>query len=429
MMSVDRQQASRGMLDRVFALSQRKTTPRTEVIAGATTFVTAAYLAVVVPSILSSGGIDAAAVTTATILVFVGGTLFMAFYAGLPFVVGPGLGSAALIATTLSLGEHVPWQTGMAIAFWSGLLFLILTLLGLRQLVIRLVPAPIKIALSASLGLFIVTLGFRNAGLVVANIRTNAYALGDFSAPGAIVALIGLAVAIALRIHKITGGIILAIIASTVAGIPLGVTRLPPHLMGWPHPLSPVLLKLDLLSALKPAFVPYLFAFFAAEFFSTMGTTLAVAGEAGLLDNHGNFPGMNGPFVVDSCAATVGPLIGVPSATALIESAAGVEAGGRTGLTAAVTAMLFLLMLLFSPLMLMIPKEATSSALILVGLSMFSNLRKTDLAEFAQAVPPLLTVLITLYSNNFGTGIAAGILIYVLMQVFAGKGREVPVGL
>jgi AGZA family xanthine/uracil permease-like MFS transporter len=207
------------------------------------------------------------------------------------------------------------------------------------------------------------------------------------------------------------------------------VTKLPASLLSLPHDIAPVTLQLDFLGALSPVFIPYLFAFFAAEFFSTMGTTLAVGGKAGLLDEHGNMPDINRPFVVDSIAATIGPLFGVPALTALIESAAGVEAGGRTGLTAVAAALLFLLALLFVPVALMIPAQATAPALILIGLSMFSGLKKVDLEDFTDGLPAILMVLLTVLSNSFGTGIAGGLLAYVLIKLLAGKGREVSLGM
>jgi len=413
------------VLERVFQMKERGTTVRTEFIAGLTTFVTAAYLTVVIPSTMATAGVDVAAETTTTILIFVLATLGMAFYARLPFVVGPGLGAPAIIAGTLALSEGVRWQTGLAVAFWGGVLFLALTVLGLREVVIRVVPVEIKVALSASLGIFIVTLGFRNAGLVVANARTNAFALGDFAAPGAVVALVGLAVVVGLHIRKVPGAILLGMVVATLVGIPLGLTKVPPRFFAWPGSIAAVTWQLDFVAALRPTLFPFLFAFFASEFFSTMGTTLAVAGEANLLDEHGNMPGINGPFVVDSTAATIGPLLGVPGATALIESAAGVEAGGRTGLTSVFTAGCFALLLFLAPVILMVPRQATSPALILVGLSMFSNLRKIDLHDFAVALPALMAVFMTLFANNFGMGIAAGILTYVVTQVLAGKWRQV----
>jgi AGZA family xanthine/uracil permease-like MFS transporter len=416
-------------LDRYFRIAERGSTVAIEIVGGATTFVTAAYLTIVIPGILAGAGIDRAAATTAVTLMFVIGTLGMAFYAKLPIVVGPGIGGSALVATTLALTEGVPWQTAMGIAFWAGLTFLLLTLLGIRSIVVGIVPASVKMSLSAAIGLFIAMLGFRNAGLVVANSTINALTLGNVRAPGAIVALVGLAVALGFQRRRVPGGLLLAVATATLIGIPLGITKVPANLMSLPHSLAPVMLRLDFWGALKPAYFPYLFAFFAAEFFSTMGTTLAVGAEAGWLDEKGNMPGINGPFVVDSSAATVGTLVGVPALTALIESAAGVEAGARTGLASVVTATMFLLALLFGPLILMVPKEATAPALILVGLTMFTNLQKVDLRDFATGLPAILTVLVTLIANNFGTGIAAGIVSYVFLQVLSGKAREVPVGL
>src|ERR1700719_656251 len=252
---------SRALLERIFGLQHHGTTVRIEAFAGATTFMAAAYLVVVIPGILASGGVDLAAVTTATIVSFALGTLAMAFYANLPFVVGPGLGGAAIVATTLAVTEGVPWQTGMAIAFWSGVLFLLLTLLGMREVVAQLIPVPIKLGLSAALGGFVAMLGFRNAGMVVANQRVNALVLGDFSSHGAILTLIGLALAIALRHRKIPGAILLAIILATLIGLPLGVTKLPGSFFGLPHGLGAVTFKLHLLAAMKPDLFPYLFAF------------------------------------------------------------------------------------------------------------------------------------------------------------------------
>lgn len=416
-------------LERRFNLRARGTSPRVEILAGITSFLASAYLLIVIPGLLAAGGMDRGAATTATIIVFVLATLLMALYANLPFVVGPGLGGSAIVGVTLAASEHVPWQIGIGIAFWSGVLFLLLTVFKLRQVVTRTIPLQLKLGLTASIGLFITMLGFRNAGLVVANAKTNAFALGNFTTPGACVALLGFAVAIALHARKVPGAILWAIIIATLVGIPLGVTKLPTDYLALPHSIAPVFLQLNVVDSLSLAFLPYLFAFFAAEFFSTMGTTLAVGAKANLLDEHGNMEQIGKPFMVDSIAATVGALFGIPALTALIESAAGVEAGGRTGLTALVAAGMFLLMLLLTPFALMIPKEATAPALLLIGLSMFATLRKVDTEDFSEYLPVLLMVLLTLISNSFGTGIAGGLLCYVLVKVLAGRVREVPVGL
>ncbi|HIF6299108.1 TPA: NCS2 family permease [Klebsiella michiganensis] len=389
-------------LERRFALYSRGSTLRTECLAGITGFLAAAYLLVVIPGLLAVGGMDKGAATTGTILVFVGGTLLMAFYANLPFIVGPGIGGSVLVGVTLAGSEGIGWQVGLGIACWSGILFFLLTRFGLREVVTRSVPQSIKLGLTASIGLFVAVLGFRNAGLFLA---------------------------IALQARKIPGSILWAILFATLVGIPMGVTRLPGSFIDMPHSLTPVLGQIDMLGALNIAFLPFLFVFFASEFFSTMGTTLAVGGEAGLLDEEGNMPHINRPFMVDSIAAAVGPWLGIPAATALIESSAAAEAGGKTGLTALSAAVMFLLMLLFTPVALMIPKEATAPALILIGLNMFSGLRKVDLANFTDGLPVLMMVMITLIANSFGTGIAGGLLFYVVIKTIAGKWREIPIGL
>lgn len=420
--------ADESWIQRRFHLHQRQTKIKTECLAGITGFLAAAYLLVVIPGLLAVSGMDKGAATTGVILVFVLGSLLMAFYANLPFMVGPGIGGSVLVGITLA-GDGITWPIALGIACWSGILFFVMTVFGLREVVTRSVPQSIKLGLTASIGIFVALLGFRNAGLVMANAKTHALALGDFTAPGALIALIGLLVAVGLQARKVPGAILWAILLATLAGIPFGVTHLPGQWISLPHSVAPLLGKVDLIGAINIAFLPFLFIFFASEFFSTMGTTLAVGGEAGLLDEHGNMKHINRPFMVDSIAAALGPIVGIPAATALIESSAAAEAGGKTGLTALAAAIMFMLMLLFTPIALMIPKEATAPALILIGLNMFSNLRKVDLANFTDALPVLMMVMTTLISNSFGTGIAGGLLFYVIIKVVAGKAREVPVGL
>ncbi|MCC3702194.1 NCS2 family permease [Rouxiella badensis] len=421
-------QAEGSWLQRRFKLNHRQTTVKTECLAGVTGFLAAAYLLVVIPGLLSVGGIDKGAALTGTIIILVVGSLLMAFYANLPFMVGPGIGGSVLVGITLA-GDGISWPIGLGIACWSGILFFVLTVLGLREVVTRSVPQSIKLGLTASIGIFVALLGFRNAGLVIANAKTHALGLGDFTAPGALIALLGLMVAIGLQARRVPGALLWAILLATLAGIPFGITHLPGEWIALPHSVGPLLGKIDLFGALNIAFLPFLFIFFASEFFSTMGTTLAVGGEAGLLDEQGNMNNINRPFVVDSIAAALGPIFGIPAATALIESAAAAEAGGKTGLTALAAALMFLLTLLLTPVALMIPKEATAPALILIGLNMFSGLRKVDLANFTEGLPVLMMVMATLISNSFGTGIAAGLLFYVAIKVVAGKAREVPIGL
>jgi adenine/guanine/hypoxanthine permease len=416
-------------LDRYFGLSARQTTLGKETLAGLTSFLAAAYLVIVIPSLLTSGGMDHGAATTATIVVIVAGSLLMGAFANLPFIVGPGIGGSVILGVTLAQIEHMPWQTGVAIAMLSGVLFLVLTLTGARELVVRMIPQQIKLGLGASIGLFIAMLGCRNAGMVSVNAKANALALGDFAQPGVVVALIGLAVAVGLQARKVPGALLAGIAVAAIAGIPLGVTHLPSTLVDLPFSVSPTAFKIDLTGAMTLAALPYLFAFFAGEFFSTLGTTLAIGAKAGLTDENGNLPGIERPFLVDSLAATLGPLIGIPAGTALVESAAGVEAGGRTGLTAIAAAAFFLLTLFVTPLAMAIPKQATAPALILIGISMLGTIRQARGDNVADLLPAMAMILITLISNSFGTGIAAGLLCHVVVQILAGKAREIPLGL
>lgn len=414
---------------RYFKMEERQTTLKREILAGATGFLAAAYLLIVIPSLLSIGGIDKGAATTGTIIVFVFGCLLMGIYGNFPFMVGPGIGGSVLVGVTLASDGGVPWQVALGIACWSGVLFFVLTVLGLREVVTKAVPHSIKLGLTASIGIFVALLGFRNGGLVLANAKSNALQLGNFYSPEAIVALVGFLLAIALQARKVSGALLIAILVGTIVGIPLGVTHLPTSFFQLPHSVGPVLGQVDLWGAINLAFLPYLFIFFASEFFSTMGTTLAIGAEAGLLDEKGNMENISRPFVVDSIAATIGPWLGIPASTALIESSASAEAGGRTGLTAIAAAVFFLLTLLMTPLALMIPKAATAPALIIIGLTMFNGLRKIDFSEFTDMLPVLLMVLITLIANSFGTGIAAGLLFYVIVKLVAGKWREIPLSL
>lgn len=417
-----------GGLERRFALAARGTTARTEVVAGITTFLAAAYLLVVIPTLLAGAGMDRGAATTATILLFAGFTAFMGLYANLPFVVGPGIGPSVLVMT-MATAEGIPWPEGLGIAFVAGLAFLALTLAGGRAIVTKLIPAQIKYGLAAAIGIFIALFGFRNAGMVAVNAKTNALALGDFTRPGALVALIGLGAAIFLRGRKVPGAILLAILAATAAGIPLHVTRWPAAPLSMPHGLGPVAFHLSLSGIFTAAAIPYFFAIFAAEFFSTLGTALAVGGKAGLLDKEGNLPNLDRPFRVDSLGGMVGPLAGVPGMTALVESAAGAEAGGRTGLTSLATAGAFLLTLFCVPVALATPKEATAPALILIGFSLFGNVRHIDFSDFSEYLPVLAMVMLTLIANSYGTGIAGGLLAYVAVKALCGRFRDLSWGL
>lgn len=418
-----------GTLERFFRLKAAGTTVRTELLAGLTTFATMAYVLAVVPGLLEAGGVPRGPVTVAVIVVSGVATIAMGLYANRPFGLAPGLGSVALIGLTLAAVEGIPWQTSMAMVFVSGLAFVVLTLLGLREAVVRLMPKEVKLAISAGIGLFICYVGFRSAGLVQASEESNALVVGSLTEPGSVLALIGLAVAAAFLIRRIRGGLFLAIASTTVIGIPMGVTVLPDSVATLPVGIGEVAFELDFVGAMSLSLFPFFFAFFISDFFSTLGTVLAVGAKGKMLDAEGNLPDIQKPFLVDGASTMAGALMAVPVMTTYVESASGVEEGGRTGLTAVTTGVLFLAMLFLTPLALMIPEAATAPVLILVGLTMLMPLAELDTSDTAAILPSFMTIVVMIFTFNIGTGIAAGLVAYVIAKVLAGQVRTIPKGL
>ncbi|MEV3931408.1 MULTISPECIES: NCS2 family permease [unclassified Streptomyces] len=414
-------------VDRFFRLSERGTSVRTEMLAGVSMFLASAYVVVVVPGMLAGAGVPHAAATTGVIVTVVLATLFMGLYANLPFVLAPGLGGVALVAVTLIGQEKVPYPVAMGMVFWSGVAFLALTLLGIRQLVTRIIPDCVRLAIGPAIGLYIAMLGFRSAGLI--GVGKKGLELGDLGSAAALLALAGLVLIAALSSRKVPGTLLIAIAVLTVAAIPLGVAEVPDSFFEAPGSMGPVAFDIDLWGALEPHYLPYLFALFAAEFFSTTGVVMAVGERIGLTDDQGQMKDINKPFLVDSVSVIGGSAMGGPSVTTYLESAAGSDSGGRTGLTSVVTGGLFALLLLFTPVATMIPEAATAPVLMFIGLSMLAGLRKVDMSDVTDALPAALTVACTLFWGNFGTGIAAGLTSYVLIKAAAGRFRDIHVGM
>jgi len=416
-------------LERAFRLEERGSTVRTELVAGVTTFATMAYVLAVVPGLLESGGMPREPVTVAVALMSALTTLAMGLFTNRPLALAPGLGSVAFIALTLAVAEDIPWQTSMGMVFISGIGFVLVTLLRLREAIARLLPRAIKLAIGAGVGLFICFVGFRNAGLVQASEQSNALVIGNLGERTTLLALIGLAIAFLLYIRKLRGGLLLAILATTAIGIPLGVTTVPSSPVDLPSGIGEVAFQLDIASALSLSLFPFIFALFVSDFFATLGTLLAVGAKGKMLDKDGNLPQINRPFLVDSSSTVAGALVGTPVMTTYVESASGVEAGGRTGLTSITTGLLFLATLLFTPIALMIPAQATAPVLILVGLMMLQPLRDIEFDNIPEALPAFMTIVVTIFTFNFGTGIAAGIVTDVVAKLFAGQYRDIPKGL
>ena len=410
-------------LEKQFQLSAYKTTVKTELLAGVTTFVTMAYVLATVPNLLGNAGMEKHGVMTAMVLLIIGTTCAMALYTNRPFALAPGLGSVGIVASMIS-NEGVSQPIAAGVIFWSGVLFMVISFLGLREAVVRVIPVSLKQAVSAGIGLFIALLGAKSCGLIVASEAKNCLTFGSLSSPKVCVCLIGFVILLVLKIRKVPGDMIIAIVLTTLVGIPFGVTSMPEQLFSMPATLGERFLNIDFAGALNFAYIPFLIALFIPDFFSTFGTVLGVGANAGYLDENGNLPGIDKCFQVDAVATSVGALFGIPSMTTYLESSAGVEAGGKTGLTAVFTSICFALALFAAPLALIIPSAATSPVLIFIGVNMLGGMRKINYEDFTECFPAFLCITFTIFANNIANGICTAIPVYVILKLTTGKGKE-----
>lgn len=411
-------------LEKVFRLSYYNTNIKTEMIAGLTTFVTMAYVLATVPNMLGNAGLNKGAVMTAVIFLIVVTTCAMAFYTNRPFALAPGLGSTGIVVSMIT-NEGIAPEVAAGVIFLSGILFIAISFLGLREAVVKVIPVSLKQAVSAGIGLFIAFFGAKSCGLIVASEKKNCLMFGNLNSPEVILCLIGFCLMLVVKMKNIPGGIVLAILITTVAGIPLGVTQLPDKIIAMPGKMDDLFLNIDIKGALSTAYIPFLIALFIPDFFSTFGTVLGVGAKAGYLDKKGNLPGIERCFQVDAIATSLGALFGIPSMTTYLESSAGVEAGGKTGLTVVFTGVCFLLMLFFSPVVLMIPTAATAPVLIYIGIHMLGAMRNIDYSDLTEYIPAFLCIGFTIFANNIANGICIAIPVYVLMKLIAGKRKEI----
>ena len=410
-------------LEKQFQLSSYGTNVKTELLAGLTTFVTMAYVLATVPSLLGNAGLDRNVMFTAMILLIILTTCAMAFYTNRPFALAPGLGSVGIVASMIS-NEGISAPVAAGVIFWSGVLFILISFLGLREAVVRTIPVSLKQAVSAGIGLFIALLGAKNCGLIVADADKNNLAFGDLASPSVIVAVIGFIILLVIRTRNVPGGMILAILITTVIGIPFGVTELPSSPFSLPAGIGSQFMNIDFIGALDFAYIPFLIALFIPDFFSTFGTVLGVGAKAGYLDEDGNLPGIDKCFKVDAIATSFGALFGMPSMTTYLESSACVEAGGKTGLTVIFTSIFFALSLFLSPLALIIPSAATGPILIFIGINMLSSMSKIHYEDLTEEVPAFICIAFTIFANNIANGICAAIPAYFIMKIAAGKVKE-----
>ncbi|PLX81414.1 MAG: guanine permease [Desulfuromonas sp.] len=410
------------MLERLFQLKEHGTNLRTEAIAGLTTFLTASYIIFVHPGMLAATGMDQGALTTVTCLSASLATLLIALWANAPLMMAPGMGLNAFFAFTLVLGEGVPWPTALGVVFLSGVFFLVLTWLGFRERMVRAIPQSLRLATSVGIGLFIAFIGMKNLGLIVKNDATLV-ALGSFS-PAVVLGLVGLTLAVLLEIRRVRGSILLAILLTTAAGMLFGQSPLPTGILALPPSPAPIAFKLDIAGALNVSLWASIFSFMFVDLFDSLGTMLAVCREAGMTDENGEIPKLPRMLTADALATVGGALLGTSTTTTYIESASGVSDGGRTGLTGVVTALLFVAAAFFTPLIAAVPAYATAPALMIVGIFMMRGIGGIDFYHFEEGAPAFLTFILMPLTFSIATGLAFGLISFVLFKLLAGRIRE-----
>ena len=410
------------LIDRYFKLTENHTSVRQEMLGGLTTFMTMAYIIVVNPQILAHAGMPADGVVFATCVSAATATLVMGLYANYPIALAPGMSLNAYFTYSVCIAMHVPWQTALAVVFFSGTLFLVLTLTRVREQIVNGIPDCLKHSTAAGIGMFIAFVGMRNAKLVVANSATFV-GLGSFSDKAVQTACFGLVLMLVLMSRRLPGAILIGILGTALLGILRGLTKWPAAIFAMPHPSS-TLLQLDFRGASHLGLLEILFAFLFVDLFDNVGTLVGVCEQAGFIKN-GKIPRVGRVLLADAVGTIVGSLTGTSTVTSYIESSAGVAAGARTGLSNLTVAGFFLLAMFCSPLATAIPDYATAPALVLVGVLMTQSIAQVQWRDFSEAVPAFATMLVTPLAFSIATGLSLGVISYTVVKVGAGKFREV----
>ena len=411
-----------GLLERVFHLSENRASIRRELLAGLTTFMTMAYIVVVNPQILSQAGMPVEGVLFATCISAALATLVMGLWANYPIALAPGMSLNAYFTYSIVIGRGIPWQTVLGVVLLSGVVFLILTLTRVREQIVNGIPDSLKYGTAAGIGLFIAFVGFRNAGIIVAN-QATFVGLGKFSSPPVILAAVGVLLTAILLARKVDSAILIGIAAIALIGIPFGVSHWPAHLFSWPTP-SGTLFKFDLRGAAKLGLAELVFVFFFVDLFDNVGTLVAVCEQGGFL-REGKLPRANRALMADAFGTIVGAVTGTSTVTSYIESAAGVAAGARTGLGNIVVAGGFLLAMFCAPIVTAIPAYATAPALIIVGALMCGAVAKVKWDDFTESIPAFLTLIATPLTFSIATGLSLGLLSFTFLKLFSGRRKDV----
>ena len=414
------------MLTKLFGFNPKETTVRTEIMAGITTFLTMAYILAVNPNILSETGMDKGALFTTTVLVSAIATMLMGFYAKLPFALAPGMGLNAFFAYTVCLVMGYSWQFALTAVFLEGLLFILLTVTNLREKIVYVLPDTLKNAISAGIGLYIAFIGLKSAGVIVNNDATLV-SLGDITSGSALLGIIGIVLTSVMLVKNVKGALLFGILLTTLIGIPLGVT----HFDGFfstPPSIDPIFCKFEWSQIFTKEMAIIVFTFLFVDLFDTIGTIIGVTNRAGMVKD-GKIPHLKEAFLVDAIATTGGAVMGSSTVTTFVESAAGVNEGGRSGLTAFVSGVCFLAAMFFAPFFLAIPAAATAPVLVLVGLMMMGSVLKVNFTDYAEAIPAFVCILFMPLTYSISDGIVLGHLSYVFINLLSGNLRKVSIGM
>ena len=410
-------------LDSFFKLKENKTTIRKEVIGGLTTFITMAYIIFVNPNILGAAGMDKGALITVTCLASFIGTMLAGLWVNVPFAMAPGMGLNAFFTYTLVIGKGASWQQALGVVFFSGVIFFLLTLVGAREKIIDAIPVSLRLAVSTGIGLFITFIGLQGMGLIVDNPATLV-GIGPMTKP-VVLGLVGLIIITVLEIKKVRGSLLIGIALTTLLGVVFKVVALPSAIMAMPPSIAPIAFKLDLKSALHLTMLSSIFSFLFVHIFDSVGTVVACAYEAGMVKKDGKIEKIGKYLEADAISTMAGAVLGTSPTSPYIESASGIAAGARTGLSSVVTALMFLLATLFTPIIGMVPGFATAPALVIVGVYMFKHVKEIDFTDFEVAVPCFITIVAMPLTYSIAVGLSLGFMSYIIVTVAAGDFRKI----
>jgi len=421
------------MLEKIFGLKAAQTTVKSELIAGVTTFAGMSYILAVNPAILSNAGMPVPALITVTAIAAALGCFLMAALTNYPIAQAPGMGTNSYFAFVICIGSGLPWQTALALTFWNGIIFLILSVTGLRSKLAESLPNGVKIGIQCGIGFFIAFIGLKSVGIVIDH-EATLVSIGDLKAPASLMVVGGLALMTFLTIKKVSGALLITILGLTLIGLIIPsegamVTSIPDGIVSLPSGISETFLKLDILYPIThfPEIADVLITLLLLDLFDSIGTLVGLSRRAGLVKKDGTMPKMGKALTADAVATVSGSLLGTSTTTSYIESAAGIESGGRTGLTSVVTGLCFLVALIFTPIILVVPAAATAPALVMVGAFMAQGLKELRFDDLSEIVPAFITMLMIPLTFSITEGIGLGLTLYSLILALSGRAKEAPV--